>query len=125
MAELPLLKISLEQIRELISLAEKVTADYKEIGMERGILLDALDHAGSANAIILFDLVESYSRDQRSEILALMLIGRGDERYNGKNWDEIFRRAFPLTEHANYITSKAPRLGGYLERGMQIVERSA
>jgi Protein of unknown function (DUF3775) len=73
-------------------------------------------------------IIEALSHEARSELLALMLLGRGDFAARGDTFADCVawaQREFPKTQKAyiaaGYITSKSGRLYEYLHDGLALL----
>jgi Protein of unknown function (DUF3775) len=77
-------------------------------------ILDAID---SAEYRTLKDFIASLSSEEREELKAVMLIGRGD--YAAGQWDEAIAaaQAVPNGSDVDYVAEKAP-LRDYLMKGL-------
>lgn len=121
MSESPLQHLSKEKFQEVLDLAKRVQDEDNSEDGKFWSATDAAQHSKSDAEMALIDCVENLSLKERGELVTVMLIGRGDEKFKGENWNEIYLRSSPLGEHGNYITSKSPHLGSYLEKGIGIV----
>jgi hypothetical protein len=79
--------------------------------------LQILDSIGSAEYRTLKDFIASLSSEEREELKAVMLIGRGD--YAAGQWDEAIAaaQAVPNGSDVDYVAEKAP-LRDYLMKGL-------
>lgn len=79
--------------------------------------LQILDAIGSAEYRTLKDFIASLSSEEREELKAVMLIGRGD--YAAGQWEEAIAaaQAVPDGSDVDYVAEKAP-LRDYLMKGL-------
>ncbi|HEV7369827.1 DUF3775 domain-containing protein [Arenibaculum sp.] len=78
--------------------------------------LRILDSVGNADYAALKDHIASLSTEQRDELKAVMLIGRGD--YAAERWDDAIAAARAVPDgDVEYVAEKAP-LHDYLMKGL-------
>jgi hypothetical protein len=78
--------------------------------------LRILDSVGNADYAALKDHIASLSTEQRDELKAVMLIGRGD--YAAERWDDAIAAARAVPDgDIEYVAEKAP-LHSYLMKGL-------
>jgi hypothetical protein len=120
-----MLTISLEKLAYIVEKAREYDAEVPPVDRdfeegsdgpdddEREILLDTPDNPTGQE---LRDAIDGLNIDEREELLALMLVGRGD--YDARSWREALqqaRDALSSTE-TEYLVG-TPLLGDYLEEG--------
>jgi hypothetical protein len=69
----------------------------------------------------LYQFVSELTFPQRVELVSLVQVGRGVERFTIKNWSRILRQQSANAEFPNYITTMEP-LAEYLEKAADILE---
>jgi len=69
------------------------------------------------------EIVNSLSKEERAELLALVWLGRGDEGVTVEDWDSALQRARKEDDEgtANYLIGKSP-LAEYIDRGLKKME---
>jgi hypothetical protein len=119
---MPLKHLSGEQVHQVVHCATVLTEAFPDpaFGLKVGDRADfqeAMDHLSSPEARALTEVVRSLSEDARSELTALMWLGRGDSGDDfGKLVEEARKNFGP--RGIEYITQKAPSLPVYLMRGL-------
>ena len=72
------------------------------------------------------EIVNSLSKDERAEFLALVFLGRGDEGVTFADWNSLLEHA-KKEDHegtADYLIGKSP-LAEYIDKGLKKVEGKA
>ena len=122
MIEAPLKTLSVYHLYQVIALSYLVQSEYETAGKTSYQVSELFDYRESQTEEALNSMIEMSSYGQLTELVALKRIGSDREDYDGKNWPEIYSRASIETRTAEL--TGIPRLGVFLEKGMQKVRGS-
>lgn len=117
------MEITCEEVLEVIRLADKCISKIPSepvIHTPSELADDYLDHYYNPDPdeVALDNYVDELSPRKRSELAAIMLIGRGDA--GAEDWNSVVSSAGALTrDNGDYITSKVLALSDYLRDGLR------
>lgn len=120
------MKLKRQTVERLRGLAKDYHAAY---GHDRPMTLDEITHENIQEYLHdprrrkFKEIVSSLGKEERAELLALVWLGRGDDKVKVEEWDSLLAHARKEDDEGigNYLIAKAP-LSGYLDKGLAKLE---